>query len=1015
MLRVLLTLAFASLALSIACGQSESTIIFSRDILPILSDSCYQCHGPDAKHGREGDLRLDDEADVTRDRGGYQVITAGKPESSELLKRVTSADPDLQMPPPERNQQLSKKQIETLGRWIEQGATWGRHWAFEVIQRPAVDPTPAHPIDSLVRSELERRSLKWNPPADRETLVRRLSLDLTGLPPTVEEIDAWLADSEPGAWERLVERTLGSSAYGERMAWDWLEVARYADSNGYQGDNERTMWPWRDWVVDAFNSNMPFDQFTIWQLAGDLLPNATDEQRLATGFNRNHMINGEGGRIAEENRVDYVMDMTETMGTTWLAMTLNCCRCHDHKFDPILQKEYYQFTAFFNQTPVDGGGGNPQTPPVIAVASSDDQQQEATLGEQIEQLATSRKQQREEISAQQAAWEQHILATASSSAVWRPVVFSSLESANGQNLKMQTDESVFVSGKNPDNDSYTLSAKVEASDISAIWLEALRHEKLTKGGYARSDSGNFVLTDFKVEWRAAGQADWQALKIATGQATFEQGAYKIEGVFDDDPQSGWAVHDGKPIDRDQWAILRLNESLKLPADAELRFTLRHDSPHKKHNLGHFRISITGEAAPEFPVAAARLLSILRIPAGERKEDQRVGVRRAFEESDPELQKLNREIARLEEERRKLRERFPKVMVMQDLETPRSTFMLDRGLYSEPREKVLAAFPSFLHPPSGAQQLNRLDLAQWLVTKQHPLTARVTVNRLWQMLFGIGLVKTAEDFGIQAEYPVHRELLDWLSAELIDSGWNVKHLLRTIVTSETYQQSSRFLEPADYERDPENRWLTRGPRFRMPSWMIRDQALAAAGLLHQKQGGAPVNTYQPEGIWEEATFGNKKYQPASGADLYRRSLYIFWRRIVGPTVFFDTAKRQTCEVKPLRTNTPMHALTTLNDVTYVESARALATLAMKQGQDDLARMRLLSRRVLARYPTDQEIVVWQRAWQLAYDTFARDIPAAERFLTHGDSQRDGSIAPANLAAWTALTLNLLNLDETLTKE
>ena len=775
---------FRLFALVILCGMPSiasssdgaSPILFSRDVLPILSDSCFQCHGPDANKGRKGDLRLDDEADAKRERDGHRVIAASDVDASELVRRLLSNDPEEQMPPPDLGRPLTSAQISTLRQWIAEGAKWGKHWAFERIERPAV-PETAHPVDALVQRGLDEAGMRANPLAPREALIRRLSLDLTGLPPTPEEIAAFLADSRPDAWSHLVDRLLASPAYGERMAWDWLEAARYADSNGYQGDNERTMWPWRDWVVQAYNKNLPYDQFTVQQLAGDLLPSATKEHILATGFNRNHMINGEGGRIAEENRVDYVMDMTETMGTVWLGLTLNCCRCHDHKFDPLTQADYYRFTAFFNQTPVTGAGGSPQTAPVLEVAPP----------------------------------------------------------------------------------------------------EAI----------APRDAARKVVAEQKALLAKATDAEKAALEKAV-------------------------------------------------ADAE-----------------------------------AKLKS--------------------------------------------LETAVPKVMVMADQKEKRPTFILDHGLYDAPGAEVNVGVPAAILPLPGDGDLNRLSLAQWLVSREHPLTARVAVNRLWQMLFGIGLVKTAEDFGVQAEYPLQRELLDWLAAEYIESGWDTKALLKTIVTSETYRRSSAIKSPSDFENDPENRRLARGPRFRMPSWMIRDQALAAAGLLQRGIGGQPVFSYQPAGIWDEATFGKKTYQQSIGSDLHRRSLYTFWRRIVGPTEFFDTAKRQVCEVNPLRTNTPMHALTTLNSTTYVEAARVLAGEVIRSSGDENARFTLTGQRLIGRAPAAEETAIWKRSLTRAKEAFAKEPEAAAKFLAEGESKTPADLDPAEHAAWAALCLNLMNLDETLTKE
>jgi len=808
--------------LAVISSAAASTIPdFARDVLPILSDNCVQCHGPDPNKGRKGDLRLDDETEAKRDRKGHRVIVEGNADASELWRRLVTEDPEERMPPVKLNRNLTDKQRETVRAWIAAGAKWGRHWAFEPVERPASGSTKEHPLDVFIEKRLASEGMAPMPQASRETLIRRLTLDLTGLPATPAETAAFLADDRPGAWERLVNRVLSSPAFGERMAWDWLEAARYADSNGYQGDLDRTMWPWRDWVVRAFNENMPYDQFTIWQLAGDLMPSPSREQILATAFNRNHMINGEGGRIAEENRVDYVMDMTETMGTVWLGLTLNCCRCHDHKFDPITQQEYYQFTAFFNQTPVTGAGGSPQTAPN------------------------------------------------------QPWSTPALDAALAQTL-------------------ITLDSATSA----------LRQEESTT-------------------WPAGSEA-----------------AKSLPG----------------PV------------------------------------LGALAKGITLRTKEDWESLATN-----------------------FAASQPQWVRLQKEWIAKRDARDRANAAIPRVMVMADQGTPRPTYLLDHGLYDQPRAPVIAATPTALPPLQTAGPANRLALAQWLVRRDHPLTARVTVNRFWQMLFGIGLVKTVEDFGLQAETPFQPEVLDWLAAEFMETGWDVKHLLRTIVTSEAYQRSSVIGSPQVHERDPENRLLARGPRFRMPSWMIRDQALAAAGLLRPFPGGPGVNGYQPPGIWEEATFGNRKYAIGTGDDLHQRSLYTFWRRIVGPTLFFDSAKRQVCQVKPLRTNTPMQALTILNDVTFVEAARALAQRLLKEDATDEQRFDHAASLLWSRPPAPAELAVWHRALARAEATFAQDPGAAERLLAQGESPRDPAIGATRHAAWTTLCLTLLNLDETLTKE
>ena len=986
-------------------------LVFSRDVLPILSDKCFHCHGPDSKEARKGNLRLDDERDAKRDRDGYRVLDAVNPAKSELIARITTSNVDELMPPPEVGRPLSPRQIETLKAWVNQGAKWGKHWAFERVVKPLDGPVGNHPVDQLIDRKLKSKSVIANPRADRRTLIRRLKLDLTGLPPTLEQVDRYLADNKPGAWGRLVTRTLASPHYGERMAWDWLEAARYADSNGYQGDNERSMWPWRDWVVRAFNKNLPFDDFTVQQLAGDLLPDATQDQILATGFNRNHMINGEGGRIAEENRVDYVFDMTETMGTVWLGLTLNCSRCHDHKFDPLTQREYYEFTAFFNQTPVNGGGGNPATPPILKTGSHElmaeiKKAKEAEV--QIESMIEDRK---KAIINGQLDWEDRHRKRLSSLKIqdWE-LVDPVRAKAKGQTLTVESSGAVLASGHNPEKDEYDLVYLLEKGEVTAFKLEALRHPTMTDGRLARSDSGNFLLTDIRFQ----SKSEKNVLAISGSKATYEQGSHKIAQAYDKDPNTGWAVWNGRTIDRDHAAMFRLKDVLKIENERELSVALKFNSSAKHHNMGYFRLYKTSLKDPKLENEEAMLLAALMESAVNRTAKQNSLIKTAYEAADSELPQLRNNKKKLEEQLKQFEGRLAKVMVMKDMAKPRKTYMLDRGLYTKRGEEVSAGVPASLPMFPKGEKNNRLGLAKWLVGRDNPLTARVTVNRYWQMLFGIGFVKTAEDFGVQAEYPVHRELLDWLAVEFMESGWDVKHLIKTIVTSEAYRRSSKVLSE-QYEMDPENRLLARGPRFRMPSWMIRDQALASSGILNDRQGGASVNSYQPDGVWEETSFGRKRYTQAKGRALHRRSLYTFWRRIVGPTMFFDSAKRQVCEVKPLRTNTPMHALITMNDVTYVEAARSLAETILNEVNGIDSRLILASKRVLARELSKREMDIWKRSLERSLKEFVQDPNSAKDYLSHGVIKPNEKIDPNELAAWTALCLNFLNLDETLNKE
>ncbi len=798
---------------------------FNRDVQPILSENCFHCHGPDGKK-READLRLDRKdgpEGAYRTKDGLTVIKPGDSAGSDAIVRVLSTDKDEVMPPPKSNRSLTEAQKQTLKRWVEEGAKWGEHWAFVAPKRSA-----GNSIDEFVLVRLAQEGLKPSPEADKPRLIRRVTLDLTGLPPTPEEVDAFVAETSAHAYEKVVDRLLASPRYGERWCWDWLDAARYADTNGYQGDPERTMWPWRDWVTQAINANMPYDQFTVWQLAGDLLPGATAEQKLATGFHRNHMMNGEGGRISEESRVENVFDRVETTGMVWLGLTVGCCRCHDHKFDPLSQRDYFALYDFFNQTSETGQGRGGQAAPALDMSTPTEIERSQQAEKKVAEMA----------------------------------------------------------------------AEVEA----------------------------FELAKFP---RAAG----------------------------------------KPLAE--------SEAINLPGN--LPATLAKTEPKKRG------VDALLEAVAHF------------------KDNDAAYTRQ-----------LNR-LLKAMRDRDAAAKNVTRVMIMDTMKEPRPTFILSKGAYDKPTDvKVRAGTPESLPPMPADAPRDRLGLAQWLVSRDHPLTARVTVNRFWQAFFGTGLVKTVEDFGVQGEKASHPELLDWLAVQFVESGWDVKALHKLIAMSATYRQSSR-VTPQLFERDPENRLLARGPRFRLPSWMIRDQALAVAGLLVDKPGGPAVMPYQPEGIWEEATFGKKSYKQDQGEALYRRSLYTFWRRIVGPTMFFDNTSRQTCYIRAIRTNTPLHALTTLNDVTFVEAARVFAQRAMLAEKDDDARLRRVFKLAVARDITPAESALLLKRITSLKTQFSADQAAAQKLLQVGESKRDESLAPTEHAAWTSLCQLVLNLDEALTKD
>lgn len=759
--------------LFISCIGQTAEVTFNRDIRPILSDTCFTCHGP-SKPGRKGDLRLDKPDDVYSDRDGYHLVVPGHPEKSELYQRIIKSGRG-HMPPKRSGRQLTAKQIELIKQWIEQGAEWEKHWAFIPPERPSLPKVDNQTwanceIDQFILARLEKEKLLPSAQASKEKLIRRVTLDLTGLPPTLDEIDQFLNDDSPNAYENLVDRLLASPSYGEHFANGWLDAARYADTNGYQQDRTRTLWPWRDWLIQALNHNMPFDQFTIEQLAGDLIPNATTSQKVATGFNRNHMLNGEGGRIAEESRVEYVMDRVDTTSTIWLGLTMACARCHDHKYDPISQKEFYQFYGYFNSIDERGNvdrGGNAN--PVLPLPTEKQRGEQQSLKKQIAKLSKDK-------------------------------------------------------AKNK-----------------------------------------------------------------------------------------------KQIDKLQKALQKLEKS------------------------------------------------------------------------------------------------FLETMVMRERKQPRDTYLLDRGQWDKPdkSEKLTPGVPNAFSESVKNPPTNRLALANWIISSDNPLTARVIVNRYWQHFFGTGLVSTSEDFGSQGARASHPELLDWLATEFIRLQWNVKALHRQIVTSSTYRQSAK-VTPKHLQRDPRNRLLSRGPRYRLTSQALRDQVLALSGLLVKQIGGAPVKPYQPDGIWSDLSLGKISYKRDSGQKLYRRSVYTFWRRSVGPTMLFDSPARQVCTVRQARTNTPLHALTLMNDITYVEAARVLAQRLLHEFDKPQARLENAFRRTTGRRPQPREIETLMNVYRTTLDQYISDQESAKKLIETGEYPVDKALDVSELAATTTVINLIFNLDEVLNK-
>jgi hypothetical protein len=999
---------------------------FSRDVLPILSENCFACHGPDAKHAK-GDLRFDQRASVTKPaESGAVAVVPGKPEASELMKRVLSSDRDEMMPPSKSHKPpLDARQADVLRRWIGEGAVWGKHWAFEMPVKARLLDQAANPVDALVRARLAREGLDLAKEAPRHTLIRRVSFDLTGLPPTPAEVEAYVNDKAPDAFSRVVQRLLDSPHFGERMAMWWLDAARYSDTDGFQADSDRNNWPWRDWVVGEFNANQRFDQFTIEQFAGDLLPNATPEQKIATCFHRNHMTNGEGGRDPEESRVDYVIDRVNTTGTTWLGLTLGCAQCHSHKFDPISQADYYSFSAFFNSIDENGQAGGNARPyysyqsPLVARAVAEAQQL-------VEARKPTETRARAEADKPFEAWlSARVKETHEGFKSWRVLKASRLESIEGTQLAQEPDGTVRASGPIPNQDDYRFVAAVNLPRVTGWKVEVIPDAPAPDGKLGRGDSGEFILTDVKLQVRRRGGAQTRDITMNSAVADFSADAKKndnygdVKGTLDDDPRNGWTTNGARDIGP-HFAVYALAEPLVLAPDEELVFELRQRSTRGGANIACFRISATDQLGETIRSVKSPPLDDLATAAPQGVTDVNTGLRARlleqfladyppYREARTALDVANRQLAEVKKAAGKVN-----VMVLAERAKPRDTFVLQRGVWDKHGDKVEPNIPSAVAPWPAGEDKTRLGLARWLVSEENPLTARVMVNHLWQMLFGAGLVRTPEDFGLLGERPTHPELLDWLAVEFMESGWDVKHLLTLMTTSETYRQDSA-MSAASLARDPDNRLLARGPRFRLASWMLRDSALCASGLLNPALGGPPVRPYQPEGVWEEMSMGRFKYQQSEGAAQYRRTLYAFWRRGSAPTFLFDSAQRRVCEVRTARTNTPLQALTLLNDETYLEASRTLAAQMLCQPGDTRARLQYLFRCVLSRAATDRELTVLQRELDRALAYYRAHPGDAAKFLHMGQEAPDPQFNPAELAANTVVASLTLNLDEAITHE
>ncbi len=1230
----------------------QAPLNYNLDIRPILSDNCYACHGPDAK-SRQANLRIDTKAGAFSEPSGYPVIVPGKPEESELHIRITSNDDNYRMPPAGFNKTLTPEQIEAITQWIQEGAKWEEHWAFTTPVRPTPPAVKdgawvRNPIDAFILSRLEKEGLHPANEADKRTLIRRLSLDLTGLPPTREEIHQFLADDSPEAYEKVIDAFMAKPEYGEHFGRFWLDVARYGDTHGLHLDNYREMWPYRDWVIEAFNENMPFDQFTIEQLAGDLLPEPTLEQKIATGFNRCHVTTSEGGSIDEEYYVQYAIDRADTTSTVWMGLTVGCAQCHDHKYDPITQKEFYQLYAYFNNITEKAMDGNRKdSPPVVKLPTPEQEAELVAFDEQIAELDAQTKAPIPEIDATQIAWENRIPR-------WTTLKPTSLYSKGDATLEVLEDNSILASGTNPEQEIYEIIAELPPGKWSAVRLEGLTHESLPESGFGRSSNGNVILTDFALftapaaadseapaepestdtevnaetqaetgstveteaqaentptlETDAEDQTDeawaaaenetesvdtddpWTRIQVVHAWADHEQalGENNLEGVvanaIDDKPETGWAL-DRQSENRQAIFLVAAPFGME---GGRLKIRLKHEYDLRQKQLGRFRLALTdvttiypigskitladwhaagpftaghgnlafykayepetkevntgdtyevdgktikwekqthwvdeqvhndivGENSATYlfrnivsvtqqkallyigsndalkvwmngqellaknvqrdaaadqeqiqvtlkpgnnklllkvvnysgpsgfyfrmesepPMVPADIVDIAGISRGERETAQIEQIRDYYRQSVTpdktinentkrafgELKTLFADLSEVQGKRDTLDASVTTTLVMQEREEPRGAYVLARGEYQHREEQVYPQTPAVLPAMPEDTAPNRFGFAKWLLSPEHPLTARVTINRFWQNVFGMGIVETSEDFGTQGKPPVHPELLDWLATEFIASGWDVQGMLKLMLTSATYRQSAQ-VTPEKLERDADNLLLSRSPRYRLDAEIVRDNALALSGLLYPKIGGPSVKPPQPDGLWKAVGFTGSNtdtFVQDTGADkVYRRSLYTFWKRTAPPPQMniLDAPSREACTIRRERTNTPMQALMLMNDPQFFEAARAFAERTIKEGgETPEARIAYIFEMATARLPKPKEAALLLKTFQAHYAELETNPEAAKELIAVGESPPDETLDAVEVAAWTMIANLILNLDEVLNK-
>lgn len=1020
-----LTVCLSNVAAAGTESQTPAELDFAADIRPLLSDACFACHGPDDEH-READLRFDLKEGLFGKSGEEALIVPGKPEQSLIFQRMTSDDESLRMPPVGSGKELTKAQIEKIRQWIAAGAPWASHWAFQTPVKPAVPRVQQqslvqNPIDAFVLEKLEQQQLTFSEPADRTTLLRRLSLDLVGLPPSIEEVDQFVNDPRPTAVQQQVQRLLASPHYGERWGRLWLDAARYADSNGYEKDAPRNVWLYRDWVIDAFNENKPYDRFIVEQIAGDLLPHATQDQKVATGFMRNSMLNEEGGIDPEEFRMAAMFDRMDTIGKSILGLTLQCGQCHTHKYDPLTQENYYQIFACINNS----------YEASIRGYTDEEQQQRTQLFQKISQIEQSLKADMPDWPAQMVAWEQRVR---NNQADWKVLQLTNIDS-NSQRYYEQPDHSILAQGYAPSRFTSNFEATVDASQIKAIRLELLNHPNLPAGGPGRSTEGLCALTDIKLNVENTEDPKQKTtVKFVNASADFASEREQLNAPYadkkgkrgfigpvdyaiDGDNSTAWGI-DGGPgrMNLPHEAVFVAEKPFGFPQGTRLKISLVqmhggwNSDDNQSMNLGRFRISYTTDDSAAADPVPDQVRELLQIPAAQRTPAQQANIFSYWRTLVPQWKPQNDQIAALW----KTHPHGTTQLVYQERPAPRATHLLERGNFLKQKQVVEPGVPDFLNSLPQGTDVNRLTFARWLVDRRSPTTARAIVNRVWQAYFGQGIVATSEDLGSQGAAPTHRKLLDWLAVWFMDEGWDLKKLHTLIVTSRTYQQSSR-VTPELLERDPYNRLYARGPRYRVDAEIVRDIALTASGLLNPEVGGPSVYPPAPAFLFEKpASYGPKTWNVAQDDERYRRAIYTFrFRSVPYPMLqAFDAPNGDIATVKRNRSNTPLQALTTLNETLFMECATGLAqTVLARSNATDADRIETAFRRCVARKPSPDEQQLLADFLQKQRRYFAEHPEEVKQLATTNTAEA----ATPELAAWVALSRILLNMDETITKE